>query len=141
MTDIFETDDGVYTVDKNSRVKKMTDQTIKSDAGKPRLSLVPTQIIKDIARVREYGVNKYGTPESWRRVEIERYRDAAYRHWLDYVEDPDSIDTESGLPSLWHVACNIAFLCELEHYCKTPHKPGIEFPIYDDHTVSGLLED
>ena len=31
------------------------DQTAKADAGKARLSLVPTQIIWDIAEVREYG--------------------------------------------------------------------------------------
>ena len=29
----------------------MSDQTIKADAGKPRLSLVPTEIINQIARV------------------------------------------------------------------------------------------
>ena len=92
----------------------MNDQTIKADAGKPHLSLVPVQIIEDIARVREYGVNKYGASESWRKVEIQRYRDAAFRHWLAYIRDPDGVDEESCMPHLWHVACNIAFLCELE---------------------------
>lgn len=92
----------------------MNDQNIKADAGKPRLSLVPTQIITDIARVREYGLEKYGTSESWRQVEPERYRDAAYRHWLAYLDDPEGVDEESGLPHLWHLACNIAFLCEME---------------------------
>lgn len=92
----------------------MFDQTIKSDAGKPRLSLVPTQIITDIARIREYGINKYGAVESWKRVEPERYKDAAYRHWLAYLADPAGVDEESGLPHLWHLACNIAFLCEMQ---------------------------
>ena len=36
------------------------DQTIKADAGKPRLTLVPQQIIYDIAKVREYGLAKQG---------------------------------------------------------------------------------
>ena len=90
------------------------DQTVKKDAGKPRLTLVPPQIIYDIARVREYGVGKYGNTESWKDVELIRYRDAAYRHLLAYVNDPDGCDAESGLPHLWHLACNIAFLCELE---------------------------
>lgn len=92
----------------------MNDQTIKADAGKERLTLVPREIIKGIARVREYGNSKYGDSESWRRVEVERYRDAAYRHWLRYLDDPHGVDDESGLPHLWHVACNIAFLCDLE---------------------------
>ncbi|MBR5089238.1 MAG: hypothetical protein IK093_07415 [Ruminiclostridium sp.] len=93
----------------------MFDQTIKADAGKPRLSLVPTQIITAIARVREYGINKYGEKESWRKVETERYRDAMLRHALAYLVDPDGVDEESGLPHLWHLACNIAFLIAMEN--------------------------
>lgn len=89
-------------------------QKAKADAGKPRLSLVPRQIIWDIAHIREYGNKKYGNPENWREVEPERYRDAAFRHFLAYLDEPDGVDKESGLPHLWHLACNIAFLCEME---------------------------
>lgn len=89
-------------------------QNAKSDAGKPKLTLVPQQIIYDIAKVREYGNEKYGDPENWRTVEPERYRDAAFRHLLAYLDDPYGIDSESGLPHLWHLACNVAFLCEME---------------------------
>ena len=124
MTDIFETDDGVYTVDKNSRVKKMTDQTIKSDAGKPRLSLVPTEIINCIARVREYGVKKYVDPDNWKHVSVDRYHDALFRHVIAYMDNPYSADTESGLPHLWHIACNVAFLCELELKNKESEESG-----------------
>lgn len=94
----------------------MNDQTAKADAGKPRLSLVPRKIIWAIARIREFGCAKYasGGIDNWRRVEIERYRDAMYRHWLAYLDDPHGVDHESGLPILWHCACNLAFLIELE---------------------------
>lgn len=94
----------------------MSDQTIKADAGKPKLSLVPTEIIRQIARVREYGNKKYpeGGPDNWKKVEVERYRDATFRHLLRYIEDPTGVDEESGLPHLSHLACNVAFLCELE---------------------------
>lgn len=91
----------------------MNDQTIKADLGKPRLSLVPSQIIRDIARVREYGNEKYSDPDSWMRVEPQRYIDAAYRHMLAFVDNPNGNDEESGLPHLWHLACNVAFLCEM----------------------------
>lgn len=91
------------------------DQTIKADADKPKLTLVPQQIIFDVARVREYGLKKYGTSESWKSVDIQRYRDATYRHFLAYLKDPHGVDDESGLSHLSHLACNIAFLCELEH--------------------------
>lgn len=89
-------------------------QEAKADAGKPRLSLVPRSIIWDIAAIREYGNKKYGDPENWRKVEPERYRDAAYRHFMRYLDDPTGVDEESGLPHLWHLATNISFLCELE---------------------------
>lgn len=89
-------------------------QTAKADAGKPRLTLVPRRIIWDIAAIREYGNRKYGDPENWRTVEPGRYRDAMMRHMMAYLDDPKSRDEESGLPHLWHMACNIAFLCEME---------------------------
>ena len=89
-------------------------QEIKADYGKPRLSLVPTDVIKAIARIREYGVQKYGEKESWKQVAPERYRDAMFRHLLAYIDDPYGVDEESGLPHLWHLACNVAFLCYLD---------------------------
>lgn len=89
-------------------------QSAKNDAGKLQLTLVPTGVIKAIARIRMYGNEKYHNPENWKTVEKERYRDAAYRHFLAYLEDPEGVDKESGLPHLWHLACNIAFLCEQE---------------------------
>ena len=91
------------------------DQTIKKDAGKIRPTLVPRQIIRAIAVVRGYGVEKYGSAENWKAVEPERYRDAMFRHMLAYLDDPDGVDRESGLPHLWHLATNAAFLIELDH--------------------------
>ena len=92
----------------------MYNQEAKADRGKPQLHLVPTEITNCIARVRMYGTEKYHDPENWKRVEKERYIDAMYRHLLEYVKDNKSIDEESGLPHLWHLACNVAFLCELD---------------------------
>lgn len=89
-------------------------QEAKQDSGKPQLRLVPTEIVNAIARVREYGCEKYHDPENWKRVEKERYIDAMYRHLLAYIDDNGGVDAESGLPHLWHLACNVAFLIEIE---------------------------
>ena len=67
----------------------------KADFGKAPISLVPTRIIWEIAKVRDYGVNvKY--PETgrdgWRDIDIERIRDAMLRHCLRYIEDPKGVD-------------------------------------------------
>ena len=92
------------------------DQRAKADYGKEQLTLVPRRIIHDICAIRMYGNQKYpdGGPDNWKKVEKERYRDAAYRHFLAYLDDPQGKDKESGFPHLWHLACNIAFLCEFE---------------------------
>ena len=99
----------------------MNDQMAKADAGKLDLTLVPRRIIWDVAAIREYGNRKYHDPENWRTVEPERYRAAAFRHFLAYLDDPEGVDAESGLPHLWHLACNAAFLIALEwrdHYVQ-----------------------
>lgn len=94
--------------------KMMPDGTAKADTGKPRPTLVPVSLIRAVTAVREYGTAKYHDPENWRTVEPQRYRDALYRHWLAYLDNPHGVDAESGLPHLWHVACNVAFLIEME---------------------------
>ena len=88
-------------------------QSAKADAGKLRISLVPVQIIRDIAEVREYGNRKYGDPENWRQVDMRRYVDALLRHTLAFVEAPDGVDSESGIQHYKHMACNMAFICEM----------------------------
>lgn len=88
-------------------------QDPKADGGKPRISLVPMQILWDVAEVREYGTKKYKDPDNWKRVEMQRYVDALLRHTLAFVEDPESLDEESGLAHYKHMACNMAFISEL----------------------------
>lgn len=88
----------------------------KDTAGKPKLSLVPPQIIFDIAEVREYGNAKYpdGGKDNWKKVDIDDYKDALLRHTMKYLQDPKSKDEESGIEHYKHMACNLAFICELE---------------------------
>lgn len=93
--------------------KLMAEQEAKADGGKQRPLLVPTSLLRAVMAVREYGCQKYHDPDNWKRVDAERYKNAAYRHWLAYL-DGEKNDEESGLPHLWHLACNIAFLIEME---------------------------
>lgn len=88
-------------------------QNAKADANKPRPTLCPVSLINAVTQIREYGCQKYHDPENWRKVEPQRYRDALYRHWLAYLSG-ELNDSESGLPHLWHLACNAAFLIEME---------------------------
>ena len=92
----------------------MTDKN-KDDTGKAPISLVPTRIVWEIAKVRAYGLKKY--PETgrdgWRETGTERIRDAMLRHILRDLADPFGTDPESGQLHLSHAACNIAFLLEM----------------------------
>jgi hypothetical protein len=63
--------------------------------------------------IREYGTQKYGDPNNWRKVSADRYHEALLRHVLEMWEDPYAIDPESGYPHLFHCACNINFLCDM----------------------------
>jgi len=85
----------------------------KSDAEKPHPSYVPPAIIRSVMRVREYGHAKYGQQaDHWNQVEPKRYHDAMLRHVLACWSDPYSVDPESGLLHLEHIATNVAFLLQ-----------------------------
>lgn len=87
----------------------------KNDAGKNRLDLVSPNIIEGIGWIRTFGTNKYGSPDNWKTIDdpITRYKAAAMRHFEAYRKG-EFYDKESGYPHLWHVACNIMFLIDLE---------------------------
>lgn len=99
-------------MDINNLDKSVT-QFAKSDNGKLKISLVPTQIVRDVAEVRMYGDNKYHAPNNWVVVDMERYVDALFRHLLAFLDDHDSVDEESGIPHYKHAACNMAFICAM----------------------------
>lgn len=90
----------------------MEHQTVKKDNGKPQLNLVPLEILEPLARVREFAVKKYGIDgiEAWREISDDRLLAALLRHTVAYQKDPKALDAESGLPAIYHVAINAAFL-------------------------------
>ena len=87
-------------------------QEAKADCGKPRPSLVPPALIDGVMRIREFGTARYGDPDNWRNVDAERYHNALLRHILAMWENWKAVDPDSGMPHLWHAACNIAFLMQ-----------------------------
>lgn len=91
---------------------KITDG-LKHDGGKLRLSLVPAEAIEAIGAVMTHGAEKYGKA-SYKQVAPERYRDALMRHVCKWLKDPHGKDEDSGMPHLWHIITNAAFLCELD---------------------------
>ena len=90
-------------------------ENYKFDSGKLSLDLVPPEIIEAVGAVRTYGVKKYGDSDSWKKVEPFRYVAALIRHLVKWLKKPKGVDEESGLPHLWHMACNVAFLIALDN--------------------------
>lgn len=83
----------------------------KEDKGKLQMSVVPPEIITAIAEVRRYGLTKYADPENWQRLDPQMLHEALLRHCVALWTDWTARDPESGLPHLWHLATNAAFLC------------------------------
>lgn len=83
---------------------------IKYDQNKPRMSLMPDGVIKEMLEVLEHGAAKYSV-DNWKNVPDAqtRYYDAAHRHieaWGRCERD----DPESGKAHLAHAMCCLAFL-------------------------------
>ena len=100
----------------NTHLTKTMNQTAKADAGKPKLTLVPMQIVWKIEKIRSYGVVKYseGGIDNWKRVEPERHFEAFLRHVVKAWDgDHLQIDPESGYMHLSHAACDLAFFMAL----------------------------
>ena len=88
----------------------------RDNGGKPRVSLVPTKMLKELAKVLEFGQTKYGL-HNWRQggdtFSYHFLMDSALRHAHSMLEGED-LDKESGLPHAAHVISNMAFLLELQ---------------------------
>jgi hypothetical protein len=84
---------------------------IKHDGEKPRMDLLPTVPMVEIAKVLTFGAKKYAA-HNWRGgIEYSRLIGSAYRH-LSAFNDGEDYDPESGLPHLAHLGCCVFFLLE-----------------------------
>jgi len=82
---------------------------IKYDQNKPRLSLLPPEALEEIAKVLDFGAQKYGT-YNWRAgMEWTRVSSAGLRHIFAWIRG-ENLDPESGLHHLAHAGCCILFL-------------------------------
>lgn len=90
----------------------MSEEGIKYDSDKVKLSLLPFKALREVGEVFTYGANKYSA-NNWKKVapfEL-RYQDAALRHIFSYMEG-ELIDPESGYSHLAHAIANLLYLSE-----------------------------
>lgn len=83
----------------------------KNDCGKPPVDLISPYAILGTATVLGFGAIKYA-PNNWRKgLAWTRILGAIGRHYLELMLGKD-IDSESGLPIVDHLACEVMFLQE-----------------------------
>lgn len=92
---------------------------MKHDSDKCMVSLVDPNFTIGVGNILTFGAKKYAI-NNWQLADdVQRYKDAAYRHFLAYLSG-ELIDPESNLPHLDHLAANVMFLRYFEHG-KGPH--------------------
>ena len=87
---------------------------LKYDENKDRWDLLPIECVEDIVKVLTMGAAKYSS-NNWQNVENgeDRYYAALLRHLVAHRKG-ETIDPESGMLHLAHVATNAIFLMWLE---------------------------
>jgi hypothetical protein len=80
----------------------------KDDGSKPKMHLLNSHHITDIAKVMTFGAEKYGE-KNYYGVPLERYFSAAMRHLLAYHAG-EMYDQESGISHLAHVSANMMIM-------------------------------
>lgn len=87
----------------------------KDEKNKARIDLVDPEFIVGIAEILGYGVEKY-EPYSFQKVAegLDKYYAAAMRHILKW-RTGDFEDEETGKNHLLHAACNLMFMCRIQH--------------------------
>lgn len=81
----------------------------KFDTTKPRMDLLDTYAMEQIALVLGFGAEKYHA-HNWRKgIRYSRLIGAAMRH-LTAINNGEDTDPESGLPHAAHLGCCVMFL-------------------------------
>lgn len=98
----------------------MSDKAIKHDDGKPDMTMLSTEMLELVSRVRMFGAKKYARNQWKKGFKTTRSLAAALRHIFAYLGGEDN-DPESGLSHLGHA------ICSLEHEVyRSKHHPTMD---------------
>lgn len=107
--------------------------TMHDSAGKLGLHKIPPEMLEALARVMDYGDNKYA-PGNWKQgTNWSEFFGSTLRHIYKWWRGED-IDPESGCLHLAHAICNLTFLIWYDAYRKgTDDRP--KTTVYADPSV------
>lgn len=85
----------------------------KDDQGKPRMDLLPPELLTAVSMVLGFGAEKY-EPRNWEQgMSWGRVFAALMRHMWAWWSG-EKADPETGYSHLWHAGCCLAFLIAYE---------------------------
>lgn len=91
----------------------MRTKAVKNDSLKPRMDLLPSYPLEEVACVLGFGAEKYGD-HNWRHGMVwSRLYASALRHLLSWNAGEDK-DPETGRSHLAHACCCLLFLLQYE---------------------------
>lgn len=93
--------------------ESMLTSGVKFDSDKPRLDLLPPELLTAVGTILTFGAKKYSDRNWEKGMEWGRLYGATLRHLIAWSSGEEA-DPESGYSHLWHAACNIAFLITYE---------------------------
>jgi hypothetical protein len=97
----------------NDAILAVASEGRKDDGGKPRMDLIPPELLFGVADVLHYGAEKYAARNWEKGMSWGRVFGAMMRHMWAWWRG-ERIDAESGLPHLAHAGCCVAFLMAYE---------------------------
>ena len=101
------------------------------DPSKLQPTLIPPQFIAGVAQVLQHGAKKYSRGNWMRGMSFSSILDAIQTHLLA-IQRGEDLDLDSGLPHIYHVGCNLAFL---SWYQEGPN--AAEYAQFDDRHFTG----
>jgi len=81
----------------------------KHDAGKPRMELLDSKALVEMAKVLGFGAEKYGDYNWKGGIKHSRLYGAVQRHLTSHWAG-ETLDPESGLPHLSHAMCGLMMM-------------------------------
>ena len=88
----------------------LSKEGVKLDSSKPKISLIPSEAINEMAIAFTYGANKYAADNFKGGIAYRRLLDAAFRHLLA-ISNGEDVDSESGNSHVGHAMASLAMLC------------------------------
>jgi hypothetical protein len=87
---------------------------VKNDSDKPRMDLLPPEMLIGVSNVLTYGAKKYSANNWANGADWGRYYGAMMRHMVAWWSGED-VDDETGFSHLHHAGCCLAFLMAYEN--------------------------